>query len=96
MHYRRTHQSYLYYVTCLHSVLIAALGNWRTGKCPKADWNEELMAPLRDQVQPLMDEFHNQGCDQFRAEVVHKVTELIDTLEEDMQSKYQKTIQLTG
>ncbi|KAF1967096.1 hypothetical protein BU23DRAFT_603095 [Bimuria novae-zelandiae CBS 107.79] len=60
-------------------------GKWQTPKCGKAEWNRELIAFIRHELQPVFDTFCHDGFSiQFRNEAILHVNELLETLEENM------------
>ncbi|KAL1594580.1 hypothetical protein SLS60_010341 [Paraconiothyrium brasiliense] len=61
-------------------------GKWKTPRCGKADWNQELMGSIRQELQPTFDAFRGEGCSAFRTEAILLVNELLENLEEKMKN----------
>jgi hypothetical protein len=64
------------------------VGNWATKTIDQQNWNEDLLISVDNDLSPIFDEIHDEGCEQFASSIAENVNNTVDDLNNALKGKY--------
>jgi len=59
-------------------------GSWKTAKCPRADWNQDLLGIAKEHLRPALDNLCDNGSKVLQDEMTQHVVDLLEQMGSDV------------
>jgi hypothetical protein len=63
------------------------VGQWSTKTIEPQHWNEDLLRSVDNDLSPMFDEIHDEGCEHFASSIAESVNETVETLNNALKGK---------
>ncbi|ORY12845.1 hypothetical protein BCR34DRAFT_624118 [Clohesyomyces aquaticus] len=83
---------YARYTSAGHRAFVRNNGNWKTGKIPPANWNEELLGSVEENVDRIFAKLLDEGCENFKAELSEAIKEVVNGLNSKLRNDPQALV----
>jgi hypothetical protein len=70
-----------------HRSFIRHNGNWKTKSAGEANWNDDFLKPVRDDIDRAFAKVLDGACETFKAEVAQAIKEAMSDLNYRLKSK---------
>jgi hypothetical protein len=61
-------------------------GSWKTAKCPRADWNQDLLELAEVHLRPALDNLCDNGAKLLQEEMTQHVVDLLEQMGSDVRA----------